>query len=57
MFTSLGWALGPLAGAHLAASLGLRAPFVLMGVIQGVAVLLVKGFIRPDAERARAREK
>jgi len=39
---SLGWAVGPMAGGYLAAELGLRSPFVLMGAALAVSALLVK---------------
>jgi DHA1 family multidrug resistance protein-like MFS transporter len=50
---SVGMALGPLAGGYLGASMGLRAPFVLTGIILAVAAALVVWRIRTDAEYAK----
>ena len=44
--TCLGWGLGPLTGAWLAAGMGLRAPFVLTGVILLLTAPLVMWRVR-----------
>jgi len=45
---SVGWALGPLTGGYLAASYGLRLPFLVTGVGFLVAVSVVYWRVRPD---------
>ncbi|MDK1032415.1 MAG: MFS transporter, partial [Planctomycetia bacterium] len=49
--TCLGWGMGPLVGGYVAAGMGLRAPFVLAGVVlllvAGLAIWRVK---EPPAE-------
>ena len=46
--TFVGYVVGPLAGGYLSATLGLRAPFVLMGLAFVVAAVLAKWRVRPD---------
>ncbi|OIO95158.1 MAG: MFS transporter [Armatimonadetes bacterium CG_4_10_14_3_um_filter_66_18] len=46
--TSLGWAAGPLAGGSLAASMGLRAPFALMGASLVLAAVVVAVLVRKE---------
>ncbi|MBD3292123.1 MAG: MFS transporter [Armatimonadia bacterium] len=43
----LGFALGPLAGGALASTMGLRWPFVMMGVLQLVCAVLIALYVRP----------
>jgi len=50
--TFIGYIVGPLAGGYLAASLGNRAPFVLMGLAYVVAAFLVRSRVRPDTAAA-----
>jgi MFS family permease len=38
--SSMGFGLGPLAGGVMGATLGLRAPFVVVGALQGLFALL-----------------
>jgi len=52
--TSVGWMAGPLAGGMLAASMGLRAPFVLMGAALVLAAVLVSVCVKPPANATRA---
>jgi len=52
--TSVGWMAGPLAGGMVAASLGLRAPFVLMGAALILAAALVSVCVKPPANATRA---
>ena len=42
---SLGWAAGPIVGAHVAASQGLRAPFLLTGVVLAGAAAITALFV------------
>lgn len=52
--TAVGWATGQLAGGWLGKTMGLRAPFVLMGAVLGLAAGLVVWCIKsPAADRAR----
>jgi len=46
---AIGWVLGPLAGGTLAAALGLRAPFILMGAVLVLTAAVVAW--RVDAEQ------
>jgi len=46
--TAAGWSLGPLAGGYVAASMGLRAPFVMMATVFVLSALLVVWRIKPD---------
>ncbi|MGI5818006.1 MAG: MFS transporter [Armatimonadota bacterium] len=43
----LGFALGPLAGGLMASSMGLRLPFVVMGVLQLATAVLIGVYVRP----------
>lgn len=45
----LGFALGPLAGGAMASVMGLRWPFVVMGVLQLVCALLIALYVKPKA--------
>lgn len=46
--SSLGMAIGPLAGGYLGASLGLRFPFILTGTVLALAAALVGWRVRGD---------
>jgi MFS family permease len=46
----LGFALGPLAGGAMASTMGLRWPFVIMGVLQIVCALLIALYVRPQGQ-------
>lgn len=52
--TSVGWMAGPLAGAMVAASMGLRAPFVLMGAALVLAAMLVSLCVKAPAQATGA---
>jgi DHA1 family multidrug resistance protein-like MFS transporter len=47
--TFIGYILGPLAGGYLAARMGNRAPFILMGVAYALGALVVKWRVRDEA--------
>lgn len=44
----LGFALGPLVGGFLASGMGLRLPFVVMGVLQLATAALIGLYVRPN---------
>ena len=44
----LGFALGPLVGGFMATGMGLRWPFVVMGVLQLACALLIALYVRPN---------
>lgn len=46
----LGFALGPLAGGLMASGMGLRLPFVVMGVLQVACALLIALYVRPNGQ-------
>ncbi|MGM0492639.1 MAG: MFS transporter [Armatimonadota bacterium] len=52
----LGFALGPLAGGVMASAMGLRWPFVVMGVLQLVCAVLIALYVRPKAREQAAAE-
>ncbi|MBM4041127.1 MAG: multidrug efflux MFS transporter [Planctomycetes bacterium] len=51
---SLGWMLGSLSGGEVAATYGLRAPFVVMAAGLGVGAVIVAMFVRHAPRRATA---
>jgi len=46
---SLGWLLGPLTGGYLAGAFGLRLPFVMAGILQGVVLIVVGVAVKDTA--------
>jgi MFS transporter, DHA1 family, multidrug resistance protein len=52
--SSLGWALGPLAGSAMASHLGLRPPFVVMGALMLGCAVAVSAFVRTGLMPASA---
>lgn len=54
---SVGWMLGSLSGGAVAATYGLRAPFVVMAAGLGFGAIIVARFVRPDIGRAAATHK
>ena len=52
MLSSLGWAIGPFTGGHLAASMGLRVPFVVTGFALASAAGVVLIALGTSGERA-----
>jgi len=52
----LGFALGPLAGGALASVMGLRWPFVIMGVLQLVCAALIGLYVKPKSREQRSQE-
>jgi MFS transporter, DHA1 family, multidrug resistance protein len=53
----LGFALGPLAGGLMASAMGLRWPFVVMGVLQLACALLIGLYVRPNGRAQAAGEQ
>jgi MFS transporter, DHA1 family, multidrug resistance protein len=52
----LGFALGPLAGGVMASAMGLRWPFVVMGVLQLACAVLIALYVRPKAQEDAAEQ-
>lgn len=50
--SSIGWALGPLIGGYLGKTVGLRAPFVVMGIALGAAGIVVALCVRGGAPKS-----
>ena len=47
----LGFALGPLVGGFMATGMGMRLPFIVMGILQLICALLIALYVRPNAHK------